>query len=376
MSRRPIVAHVVYALGTGGLENGVVNVVNDPDSSFRHVVVCLATGGPLQARLRPGTAVFTVGKRDGQDPRAVWRLVRLLQSIRPDIVHSRNWATFDTILAARLAGVRIVIHGEHGRDISDPEGRNRRRSRLRRLFSPLVTRFVTVSDDLRRWLLEDVGVGAAKVMTIHNGVDVERFAGVRRSEVRDALGLPVEAPVIGTVSRLDPVKDHAGLLRAFAATLPRHPEAILVVAGDGPCWEEIVALAGSLGLNDRVRLLGERRDIPQVLAALDLFVLPSIAEGLSNTVLEAMATGLPVVATRVGGNPELVEDGVTGRLVPVRDDQALVDAIVGYLDDPHLRALHGKASGERALRHFGIDRMRRQYEELYRGLLVSARRRP
>ena len=374
MRPRPVVAHVVHSLATGGLENGVVNIVNDPASSFEHVVVCLAAGGALEARLRPGTAVHRIGKRDGQDPWGILRLVLLLRSIRPAVVHSRNWATFDAILAARLAGVRAVVHGEHGRDINDPQGRNRRRNRLRRLAAPLVTRFVAVSEDLRRWLVQHVGLPARKVSTIHNGVDCERFAGVNRAEAREVLGLPAEAPVVGTVSRLDPVKDHAGLLRAFTVTLAAHPKAILVVAGDGPCRGETEALVRELGLEARVRLLGERRDVPQVLAALDLFTLPSIAEGMSNTVLEAMAVGLPVVATRVGGNPELVEDGVTGRLVPVSDREALAEALTGYLDDPHLRAVHGKAAGERALGYFGIGRMRRRYDELYRAVLPPAER--
>jgi len=375
MSARPIVAHVVHSLATGGLENGVVNLVNAPGSSFRHVVVCLTAAGPLQARLDPGVAVFTIGKRAGNDPAAALRLTRLLWRLKPAIVHSRNWATFDAVLAARLAAAPVVVHGEHGRDINDPEGRNRRRNRLRRLFSPLVTRFVTVSDDLRRWLVEDVRLPAAKVTTIHNGVDSERFGSAGRAEARESLGFPADAPVVGTVGRLDPVKDHLGLVRAFAALAPSHPDARLVIAGDGPCRDELATLVQSLGLRARVHLLGERRDIPQVLAALDLFVLPSIAEGMSNTILEAMATGLPVVATRVGGNPELVEDGVTGRLVPVRDHQALVTAIAAYLDDPLVRGLHGKASAERIRQHFSIEQMRRQYEELYHRLLGSTRRR-
>ncbi|HKW94421.1 MAG TPA: TIGR03088 family PEP-CTERM/XrtA system glycosyltransferase [Methylomirabilota bacterium] len=374
MSASAVVAHVVNSLSTGGLENGVVNVANDPKSSFRHVVICMTTSGPLAARLNSDVRVLSVGKRDGHDPRAVVRLVRLLQRIAPDIVHSRNWATFDAVLAGRVARVSAIVHGEHGRDVADPQGRNRRRNRIRRLLSPLVTRFVTVSDDLRRWLVEDVRVRANKVRTIYNGVEHDRFADASRAEAREELRLSRDALVLGTVGRLDPVKDQGALVRAFAAIIPRHPEAVLLIAGDGPCREELTNLVRSMGLDGRVRLLGERRDIPSVLASLDLFLLPSIAEGMSNTVLEAMATGLPVVATRVGGNPELVEEGVTGRLVPPRDHEALVGAMNDYLDDPHLRERHGKASSDRSRRHFSIERMRRQYEDLYCELLASTRR--
>lgn len=373
---KPGVVHVVNSLSIGGLENGVVNLVNDPESSFRHTVVCMSTGGPLRERLRPDVEVHTLEKRSGRDLGARIRLVRLLRRLRPEIVHSRNWATFDAVLAARLARVPMVVHGEHGRDINDPEGRNGRRNRWRRRLSPVVTQFVAVSEDLRRWLVEDVRLAAGKVVTIHNGVDCLRFGSGQRGGGRERFDLPGDAIVVGTVGRLDPVKDQASLIRAFAAVAGKHPRAVLALVGDGPCRGELAALVEGLGLGERVRLLGERHDIPRVLAGLDVFVLPSIAEGLSNTILEAMATGLPVIATRVGGNPELVEDGVTGRLVPVRDHRALVEALEECLDDSHVRALRGKASAERVLQHFSIDRMRRKYEDLYTGLRSAAQRRP
>src|SRR5262249_22925832 len=144
----------------------------------------------------------------------------------------------------------------------------------------------------------------------------------------------------------------------------------LVIAGDGPCRAELAGVVSSLGLESCVHLLGERPDIPRVLAALDVFVLPSIAEGISNTLLEAMATGLPIVATRVGGNPELVRDGVNGLLVPRQDPDALASALGAYLSDAQLRAAHGDASRRRAVESFGLDRMCEDYARLYRGLRV------
>jgi sugar transferase (PEP-CTERM/EpsH1 system associated) len=371
MSSRPAVVHVIHSLATGGLENGVVNLVNRAGPEVRHVIVCLTGTGVMQSRLRPGVEVFSIGKRPGNDLRAVGRLVRLLRRIRPAIVHSRNWAAFDGVPAARLAGVPVVVHGEHGRDIADPHGRNARRNRLRRVLSPLVTRFVAVSRDLERWLVEDVRLPARKVMTIHNGVEVARFAHGSAQEARRKLGLPGEALIVGAVGRLDPVKDQAGLVRSFAAVLPAHPDALLIVAGDGPCRADLTRLIGELGVERRVRLLGDCPDVPLVLSAMDVFVLPSIAEGMSNTLLEAMAAGLPVIATRVGGSPEVVEDGIGGRLVAPRDPAALTEAIAAYLEDPHLRAMHGKASRQRTAEHFGLDRMCRAYSDLYRGLLPA-----
>lgn len=373
MTPRPTIVHVVHSLAVGGLENGVVNLVNTAGPDLRHAIVCLTEAGAMRYRLKPTVEVCAIGKRPGQDLAAFLRLVKLLRKLRPAIVHSRNWATFDAIPAARLAGVRVVVHGEHGRDISDPEGRNRRRNWIRRVLAPLVSHFVTVSRDLERWLRDDVGLPADRISTIHNGVDLSRFARTDRLESRDKLGLPAGAIVIGTVGRLDPVKDQAALVHALAALTHAHPEALLIIAGDGPCRQDLARLVGTLGLARRVHLLGECRDVPLVLGAMDLFVLPSIAEGMSNTLLEAMAAGLPVIATRVGGNPELVEDGVNGRLVCAQDPPGLHEAMAAYVDDPHLRALHGKASRERAVECFGLDRMAEAYAGLYRRLLARGR---
>jgi sugar transferase (PEP-CTERM/EpsH1 system associated) len=365
MSGQRLVVHVVHSLGVGGLENGVVNLATQTRAGVHHAVVCLTSAGPLRERLGPDVPVWELGKGPGHDVRSLGRLVRLLRRLRPAIVHSRNWAAFDAIFAARLAGVPVVVHGEHGRDVTDPEGRHPRRRWLRRAASPLVDRFVTVSDDLRRWLVEYIGIPARKVVTIPNGVDTVRFAPADPTAARATLGLAAHGLVVGTVGRLDPVKDQAGLVRAFGRLVAEYPETMLVIAGDGPCRADLQRLVETLGLSAMVRLLGERSDVPTVLAALDVFVLPSIAEGMSNTLLEAMASGLPLVASRVGGNPELVEEGVNGVLVQAQAPDALVAALRGYLDDPHVRAVHGKASRQRAVAEFGLERMRAAYAELY-----------
>lgn len=365
-----VVAHVVRSLEVGGLENGVVNVVNAAAPDIRHVIICLHGAGALRARLHLGVDLMSLGKGEGHDFMAFVRLVRLLRRIGPAIVHSRNWSTFDAIPAARLARVPWVVHGEHGRDIADPEGRNPRRNRLRRVFAPLVDRIVTVSDDLRRWLVDRVRIPTRKVMTIPNGVDVSRFRPGDPAAARAALGLPMNNLVVGTVGRLDPVKGQATLLRAFARlrSLGADHGAILLIAGDGPCRDELTALTVSMGLDGHVHFLGERHDIPEVLQAMDAFVLPSVAEGSSNTLLEAMATGLPVLATRVGGSPELVDNGVSGILVPPRDPQALTEAIGTYLRDPRLRELHGASARQRTVACFGLERMTNSYLGLYRQL--------
>ena len=372
---RPVihVVHVLDSLAIGGMENGVVNVINAARHGLRHSVVTMTAGGPLSDRLPAGVAVHCVAKRAGIDLRAIARLARLFRRLRPDVVHSRNWGAFDAVLAARLAGVRAVVHGEHGREASDPLGLNARRNRIRRALGPLVSRFVTVSFDLRRWLVGTVGIPAGKVLTIHNGVDTARFSDGDPTEARRTLGLPADATVIGTVGRLDPVKDQAGLLAAFAA-FPDSPSGPrLAIVGEGPCRQTLEGEIARLHLTGRAHLCGERRDIPSVLKAFDVFALPSRAEGISNTILEAMATGLPVVATDVGGNPELVEPDVTGRLVPAADPAALETALRSYVSDPYLRAQHGKAGRERVLQHFSLERMAQAHTDLYASLRRSGR---
>jgi sugar transferase (PEP-CTERM/EpsH1 system associated) len=310
--------------------------------------------------------VVVLARRPGRDWTTVLRLAGALRRLRPDIVHSRNWGAFDAVPAARLAGVRTVIHGEHGREAEDPEGHDRRRNRLRRALGPLVTRFVAVSADLAAWLVDTVGIRRDKVVTIHNGVDTDRFRPGDGAEAREALGVSADALVVGAVGRLDPVKDHAGLIDAFARVVEGTPHAALLVAGDGPCRAALEAQVRGRRLEARVKLLGERADVPLVLRALDVFVLSSIAEGVSNTLLEAMATGLPVVATRTGGNPELVEAGVTGQLVPTANPAALAEAFALYAAEPGLRRRHGAAGRRRAVERFGLPVMAEGYRRLYR----------
>lgn len=371
--RRPsspelLVLHVVHSLQVGGLEQGVVNVITGAPPHQHHAVVCMATDGPLRERLPADTAVYALGKRPGHDLAVLWRFSRLLRRLRPDVVHSRNWGTFESVFVARLAGVPVVVHGEHGREITDAEGRNRRRNLMRRAAAPLVDRFVAVSESLRHWLVNDVHIPARRVVTIRNGVDLERFSGIQRAAARACLGLPAAAPVIGTVGRLDPVKNQAGLIRAFQRLRTVYPDAILVIAGDGPYRDALERVAGTARPEGCVHLLGERRDVPTVLAALDVFALPSVAEGMSNTILEAMAAGLPVVATAVGGSPELIIDGVNGRLVPAGDEGALADAMAAYCADAVLRHTHGHASRNRAATDFGLPRMQAAYSALYDAL--------
>jgi len=361
------IAHVVHSLEVGGLENGLVNVINHLDPSvFSHSIVCLIRSGELAKRIiHEDVSVRELGLNPNRFKFPVMRLAKLFREIRPDIVHTRAWGTVDAIMAARLAGVPRVIHGEHGRDVADPEGRDRKRNVIRKCLSPMVDSFMTVSNDLQRWLTEMVGIPAHKVVRIHNGVDTQKFSREGRAAARRMLGLDDADVAIGIVGRLDPVKDHRSLLQAFASAAQANPLARLIIVGDGAVREAIESQINALRIADRVQMLGERQDVADILRALDCFTLTSIAEGISNTILEAMATGLPVVATRVGGNPELVQHGLTGQLVAPGDVDALAQAFKTYLNDPELRIRVGNAARDRTEKYFSLERMVANYTEFY-----------
>lgn len=373
---RPVtVAHVVFRFDYGGMENGVANLINGSDPErFRHMVIALTEVTSFSERVQPGRAeFFALGKRPGKDLGAYWRLFRHLRRNRPDIYHTRNFGTLDTVAVARAAGIRRCLHGEHGWDVHDPDGTVPKYRRVRRALAPLVTRFVTVSAELRRWLVEVVGIDAAKTEHICNGVDVQRFAppdpGFDRGALLPGDVFPSDAVVLGAVGRFERIKDPLNLVDAFvelAASDPGDASRLrLAYIGDGALRDEALQRLRSAGVAERAWLPGSRDDVPALLGCMDLFALPSLREGISNTILEAMASGLPVIATQTGGNPELVTDGATGRLVAVGDSAALAAAIRDYAVAPELRAAHARAAREDAVSRFSLETMIHRYEALY-----------
>lgn len=369
----PLIAHIIYRLDVGGLENGLVNLINRmPVERYRHAIICLTDYSDFHRRIaRTDIPVFSLHKPPGNSALTQFRLWRLLRQLRPDIVHTRNLAALECTFAAALAGRAARIHGEHGRDVDDLDGSNVARQRLRRLFKPFVHHYVTVSRDLCSYLHEKVGVPAFRISQIYNGVDTEMFRPARNArEPLPGSGFDrSDLFVIGTVGRMQAVKDPLNLVRAFIQLLQMLPEARkrlrLAMIGDGPLRHEALELLTKAAALDLAWLPGSRDDVPSVMRGLDLFVLPSLAEGVSNTLLEAMASGLPVVATRVGGNPELVEGETTAKLVPPGEPDALARAIHEYFLDPEMAKRHGRAARATAEQRFGLDVMVRNYVALY-----------
>lgn len=371
---RPLIAHVIYRLQVGGLENGVVNLVNQmPAERYRHAVVCLSEATEFRERIeRKDVAVYEIHKQAGNDPRSWRRLHRLFRDIRPTLVHTRNIGCLEAQVPAWLAGVPCRVHGEHGWDINDPHGGNRKYQWLRRLHSPLVHRFIALSRELERYLLQRVGIDGRKVNRIYNGVDERRFHPGPQQRMPEGFA-DAESIVFGTVGRMHGVKDQVNLCRAFVELCRHQPQLAaklrLVLIGDGPLRGPCAQLLGAAELTDQAWLPGNRGDVPEIMRALDVFVLPSQAEGISNTILEAMASGLPVIATDVGGNGELVEPGATGSLVPANDPRALAGAMAVYAGDKGLRQAQGKAGCRRIAKYFSMTQMLAAYAGVYDQLI-------
>jgi sugar transferase (PEP-CTERM/EpsH1 system associated) len=379
---RPLIAHVLYRFDIGGLENGVVNLLNRlPADRFRHAVIALTDVTDFRRRVvRDDVTFHALHKPPGHGVKVFPKLYRLFRHLRPAIVHTRNLAALEAAVPAWLARVPVRIHGEHGRDVGDLDGSNRRYRFVRRVYRPFVDHYVALSGDLERYLVDAIRIDARHITRIVNGVDIERFHPARQLEAPP--GFPFADPalcVIGTVGRLASVKHQTLLARAFVRVLEGHPalrdRLRLAIVGDGALRRDIEDIVDRAGVRDLVWLPGARDDVPDVLRAFDVFVLPSLAEGISNTILEAMATGLPIIATDVGGNAELIEHGQSGTLVP-SDDVAAIAAAIEQYAKPAVALAAGLAARRRAEHHLGLDAMVARYATLYDELLAAHVRAP
>ena len=374
----PLIAHIIYTLSTGGMENGLVNIINRmPAGKYRHVIICLTEADNFARRITAdGVEIIELHMREGHDFDCYRRLRKYLKRLRPDIVHSRNIAALEAqLFTIGLSGLKRV-HGEHGREIFDLDGSNWKYLALRKLMRLFIDRYIAVSRDLEHWLAASVGVPPDRILQIYNGVDHERFAP---DAVKPMALLPKSWQsldgmlIVGTVGRLTPVKDQQILLRAMASLRAKHPELgerlHMMLVGDGPLRADIERLSAQLGLQEVVWLTGDRADVHELLKLMDVFLLPSLGEGISNTVLEAMASGCPVIATEVGGNIELVEEGSTGALVPVGDQAALEEAMLALLGDERIRREQGSSARQKICRNFDWERSVASYMSVYDALL-------
>ena len=377
---RPLIAHVVYRFDVGGLENGIVNLINHfPESCYRHAIVAMTDVTDFKKRIhRPDVGYYALHKTPGHGFKLFPRFYKLFRKLRPAIVHTRNLAALEASAPAWAAGVPVRIHGEHGRDVSDPDGHNRTHQWVRRAYSPFVSGYIALSKDLANYLTGRVGIAPHRVAQLYNGVDAQRFHPPGSG--RDILpGCPFADPglwLAGTVGRMMAIKDQLTLARAFIRALELSPASRetlrLVMVGDGPLKAEAERLLSQAGVSHLAWLPGTRNDVPEVLRGLNGFVLPSLGEGISNTILEAMASSLPVIATEVGGNGELVVSGKTGVLVPAGDVEAMARALLDQCADSERARALGQAGRVRVEQSFSMESMVAGYLDIYDSLLGAA----
>lgn len=366
------VAYLVYSLAPGGLENVVVSLANKLDlECFNPIICCFKPNGILKERVKSGIEVIEINKRGGQDFGLPLRLKKIFEDREIHVVHTHNWGTCcEGILGAKLASVPVIIHQEHGTFI-ELVGSKKRRLLGQRIALSYVDQVIAISEDLKKKMVKALKISPQKIKVIINGVDIQKFSPSieRRQEKRAELGIGNNELIIGMVGRLEPVKNHKMFLSAMPELLKRFPTIRAILVGDGILKAELISIATELGIKDKILFLGVRNDIAELLSAMDLFVLPSLTEGICIAILEAMACELPVVVTAVGGNPEIVFHEKTGLLVSTKDVEGLVSAIETMLADKEKRKEYGKKAREMVEERFSLQRMVNEQESLYKFLL-------
>lgn len=362
------VAFVVHVMQVAGAEVLVCETIARLGGRIEPVVFCLDRVGTLGERLQQqGVPVVAFDRRPGLDWSLFPRMAREIRNRAIDVVHAHQYTPFFySSIAARRSGRRPrVIFTEHGRHYPDVVSWKRRLGN-RLVFDRLADRITAVCDFSARSLAEKDGFSAHRIEVIPNGIDLQRYEAVGdRTALRASLGLARDRTYVIIVARFHPVKDHATLLAGFADVAARRPDVDLLLAGDGPLRPALEQQIAALGIGSRVRLLGVRSDVADLLRAADIFTLSSVSEAASITLLEAMASGLPAIVTAVGGNPELVRDEVDGILVPRGDAARFTAALLRLIDDPALRGRMGQSGAERVRSQFQMSRTIERYGALY-----------
>ncbi len=367
----PVVCQVLHTLCVGGAEVLAARLARGLRDRFRFVFACLDQMGTLGEELsREGFPVHVLGRKPGFDWRCSWRLARLLRREQVDLVHAHQYTPFFYGITARLLCRRpAVLFTEHGRHY--PDYPRRKRMLVNRLLLGRRDGVVGVGEAVRQALINNEGIRPDRVSVVYNGIDLAAPAGGApdRAALRREIGVGADDLVLLQVARLDYLKDHATAIATLGHVVKRRPDARLVLVGEGPEEGKIREQVRRDGLEGHVRWLGLRKDVGRLLHAADVFLLTSISEGIPLTLIEAMAAGVPVVSTAVGGVDEVVEDGRTGLLAPSGDAAALAGHVLRLAADAELRGRMAECGRRRAREVFSEGRMHADYVELYRRLL-------
>jgi N-acetyl-alpha-D-glucosaminyl L-malate synthase BshA len=354
-----------------GAEVLVAETIRRLADRIEPVVCCLDQVGALgEIMAQEGCEVKAFDRRPGFDLRVIRRFAKVIRERRLQVLHAHQYTPFFyAALAAKLAGVKTrVLLTEHGRHYPDVVSR-RRRIANRFLFNRLADRITAVCEFSAAGLSTQDGFPRERIEIIQNGIDLQRYEQpADKCQVKQRLGLAIDRRYVAAIARFHPVKDHQTLIRAFARVCSQIADVDLLLVGDGPQRADLERLVSDLGLGGRVRFLGVRLDVPEILRASDIFALSSLSEAASITLLEAMATGRPVVVTEVGGNPEIVRQNQEGLLVPRGDSEAMASAMSALLQDPGLARTMGQRGAERVRSNYRLDQTIERYYQIYHQL--------
>jgi len=357
------IAHIVSTFDIGGLENGIINLINTMDhSEFDHSLYVLSGDAQAKDRFNRAIPVHTLHKRDGNDPKTIFRLLKHYREYKPDIVRTYGWGSWlEGLISSKLYGNNSIIHSEHGYIAEQLGGIPSRRRIAQKLAARFTDHIISVSEAISQTLINEVGIPSNKINTIINGVDTNRFTPGINHDLRQSLSIDENSIILGTVARLDPIKDIASVIQA----LPELSNIEYIIAGDGPEQSRLEQLAQELKVAKRVHFLGKRSDIPDLMKIFDIFIIPSIKEGTSNTLLEAMATACPVIATHTGGTPDIIAHNETGILIPPQSPESTISAVTEMSSNPNRRLALGKQARKHIVDKWSLDLMVEKYESLY-----------
>ncbi|HKN19727.1 MAG TPA: GT4 family glycosyltransferase PelF [Dissulfurispiraceae bacterium] len=365
MLRPKVILQLIESWGPGGAEKVLLELCRGVDKKHFYPVVILLHDGWLYDKLKEsGIEAIVVSNKYSYDPLFLWELFGIIRKFKVDIIHSHEFMmNVYGSLAGLLTGIPVIAT-VHGKKYFHEHWRRRFAYRVTARFSSMIA----VSRDLKQFISEKTGASGNKIGVIYNGINCAAYGNGDAASLRKELGLASGAPVIGMIGNLYKVKGYPFFLQAAREILKTFPGAVFLIVGRGELQEALEQQAAELGLGDSIRFLGFREDIPDLLNLIDIFVLSSLSEGLSLSILEAMAAGKPVVATNVGGNPEVIVEGSTGFLVPVGDPEALARRIMTFLSDPGSARGMGQEARKRVLENFSVEAMTMRYQSLYREL--------
>jgi len=365
------IMHIFSTFDVGGLESVVANLINHMSADMFSHSICVFSKrtGAVEKIKNKNINIFIVRKNFRNDPTLIFRLAGLLKRQKPDIVRTYNWGAIEGVVASKLGGVKRIVHSEHGFDLAEVLKQKKRRIFARKLILKRCDKIIAVSKFLQKWLVETVGVDNNKVIYLPNGCDVKKYFPGRDGAKRRELDIQDNEIVIGTVGSLKELKDQESLIKAFASLTKSYADLKLLLVGDGPKRKDLEDFARELKISDKVIFAGNIIDTADIYRAMDIFVLPSLSENLPNTLLEAMASGLPVVATDVGDVRYILDGENGGIIVQPKDVEGIAKGIEYYLNNKQAAKDKGNFARRRVEEFFSLDKMVNAYESLYLAIM-------